>query len=435
MTDIDISGEQFPVRRSIELIARLLGGAVSAADEESTDSFLLTHLGARRSSLVGQRIELSSATFVAGGLVMADLMAEHEVIVGPGSYDSAPSWTSHRLGSDDISVPSCLTAFFPDGLLVGNDPVAVQISAEDRGYLGSDDGLTILAGPGSRELATETAALIRDRIRLRNPLRGKMLSAISSSGSVVFDIVDPQPAGRGDVIVDSRVWHEIDLSIRSVTDRRDILLAAGFSTSRGLMLAGPPGVGKTAVARVIAHELVAQGFTVMLVDPDVGSRCLSSLYAHAAELSPSVVVLDDVDLYTGRRGGHTDDGLGAFLSALDGARRHNDVLSVATTNDPKAMDAAAIRASRFDSIIEMGLPSDQAAERILTRSLSALDHSVDVHQVVRAFPPERSGADICEAVRRAILTVDDGVRIGTADLIGVISAGSYRAELPTGAYL
>jgi SpoVK/Ycf46/Vps4 family AAA+-type ATPase len=55
-----------------------------------------------------------------------------------------------------------------------------------------------------------------------------------------------------------------------------------------------------------------------------------------------VVVLDDVDLYTGRRGGHTDDGLGAFLSALDGARRHNDVLSVATTNDPKAMDAAAI---------------------------------------------------------------------------------------------
>ena len=99
------------------------------------------------------------------------------------------------------------------------------------------------------------------------------------------------------------------------------------------------------------------------------------------------------------------------------------------------MDAAAIRASRFDSIIEMGLPSDQAAERILTRSLSALDHSVDVHQVVRAFPPERSGADICEAVRRAILTVDDGVRIGTADLIGVISAGSYRAELPTGAYL
>ena len=168
MTDIDISGEQFPVRRSIELIARLLGGAVSAADEESTDSFLLTHLGARRSSLVGQRIELSSATFVAGGLVMADLMAEHEVIVGPGSYDSAPSWTSHRLGSDDISVPSCLTAFFPDGLLVGNDPVAVQISAEDR-LPGIRRRSHHSRRPRLRELATETAALIRDRIRLRNP--------------------------------------------------------------------------------------------------------------------------------------------------------------------------------------------------------------------------------------------------------------------------
>lgn len=435
MADIDISGEQFPVRRAIELIAQLLGGAASAADEESTDSFLATHLGSRRSALVGQRIELSPATFVAGGLVLADLMTEHEVIVGPGSYDSAPSWTSHRLGSDDISVPSCLTAFFPGGLLVGTEPVAVQISAEDRQYVGSDDGLTILAGPGSRELATETAALLRERIRLRNPLRGKILSAIVSSGSVVFDIVDPQPAARDDVIIDSRVWHEIDLSIRSVTDRRELLLAAGFSTSRGIMLAGPPGVGKTAVARVVGNELVAQGFTVLLVDPEAGSRCLSALYAHAADLSPSVVVLDDVDLYAGRRGGNADDGLGAFLSALDGARRHNDVLTVATTNDPKAMDAAAIRTSRFDSIIEMGLPSDHAAELILTRALSALDHSVDVHQVVRAFPAERSGADICEAVRRAILTVDDTAHIGTADLIGVISAGGYRAELPTGAYL
>ena len=225
----------------------------------------------------------------------------------------------------------------------------------------------------------------------------------------MFDIVDPQPAGRGDVIVDSRVARDRPVDPLGHRPPR-------HPAGRRVQHQPRPDARRTArrrqtaVARVIAHELVAQGFTVMPSIPTSGPDASSSLYAHAAELSPSVVVLDDVDLYTGRRGGHTDDGLGAFLSALDGARRHNDVLSVATTNDPKAMDAAAIRASRFDSIIEMGLPSDQAAERILTRSLSALDHSVDVHQVVRAFPPERSGADICEAVRRAILTVDDGVR-------------------------
>lgn len=435
MSEIDLNSEHFQVRRAIELIAEMLGGAVAAADEESTDHFLETHLGVRRSTLVAQRISLTPATFVAGGLVMADLMAEHRVIVGPGNYDSDPAWTSHRLGSEDISVPSCLTAFFPDGLLVGTEPVAVQITAEDRHYIGSEDGITILAGPESRELATETAALLRERMRLRNPLRGKMISSLASGGSVVFDIVDPRPVSRDDVVVDSRVWHEIDLSIRSVTDRRDILLAAGFSTSRGIMLAGLPGVGKTAVARVVAHELVARGFTVLLVDPEVGSQALSALYTQADELSPSVVVLDDVDLYAGRRGGSSDAGLGAFLTALDGARQHNDVLTIATTNDPKAMDAAAIRTSRFDSIIEMDLPSDHAAEAILTRALSTLDHTVDVRQVVRAFPPERSGADICEAVRRAILTVEDTTHIGTADLIGVISSGDYRAELPTGAYL
>ncbi|MFT4124981.1 MAG: ATP-binding protein [Gordonia sp. (in: high G+C Gram-positive bacteria)] len=135
-----------------------------------------------------------------------------------------------------------------------------------------------------------------------------------------------------------------------------------------------------------------------------------------------------------RRGDGNDTALGALLGALDGVAKCERVLTIATTNDPKVLDHAATRAARFDAIVELGPPSDEAVAGILRSVLAALPAAdVDVDRVAPAFPPGRSGAEVTEAIRRAILI--DGETITTATLLDVIGAQANVASVPVGTYL
>lgn len=272
-------------------------------------------------------------------------------------------------------------------------------------------------------------------IDARNPLRGRTLLASAGNG-LVLSVIDTPVTKRADVIVPSDVWAEIDLAVSAVTCRRDLLREAGFSSSRGVMLAGAPGVGKTAITRALAGELAGE-FTIILADAAAASAYLMQIYAQAQVFGRVVVILDDVDLYVHRRGGGNDTGLAAFLSALDGVAQQHDVLTIATTNDPKALDRAATRSARFDSIITLDEPSLEAVAHILRAALSRVPGvpagAVDVPLVAAAFPPGSSGADISEAVRRALLVA--GVEISTRTLLDVVGEGSYAPELPVGTYL
>ncbi|GAC66905.1 ATP-binding protein [Gordonia soli] len=431
MTQIDLSLEPHQVRRAVHVIGVLLGAATD--DATSTDAFLREHLGATRAHLVAHRVTLSASTVVSAGIVLNELVTSYDAIVGPGDYDEPAAWTSHRVGDRDVSVPSEMTLAFPAGIPgVTSVAVALQIST-DNGPA-ENSSLAVLTAAGSPPLTGQgIAAELRERIERSNPLRGKMLRASVNSG-LRLAIVDEPLVRRDDVIVDASVWAEIDLSIRAVSSRRDTMIAAGFSTSRGIMLAGPPGVGKTAISRAIAGELLG-AFTVIVVEPAAGSTYLNAIYEQTAVLGPCVVVLDDVDLYVGRRGQSNNDSLAGFLTSLDTALRHNDVLTVATTNDPGSLDRAATRAARFDSIIEVPAPSEGAVAAILGRSLHGIAHTVDIGSVARRFPPGTSGADVREAVRRAILMDVDDLPISTDMLYAVLAEGAHVPALPTGAYL
>lgn len=149
--------------------------------------------------------------------------------------------------------------------------------------------------------------------------------------------------------------------------------------------------------------------------------------------------MEDVDLVVGHRGRGDASALMDFLLALDGAMsRHTAVVTVATTNDADAIDAAAKRAARFDRVIEVPLPDRGARASILRRYLRTFAAGVDVDRVA-AVTDGATGADLRELASLAMLHVADAERRGadatpTTDLL--VRIARERGGVPqTGTYL
>lgn len=110
------------------------------------------------------------------------------------------------------------------------------------------------------------------------------------------------------------------------------------------------------------------------------------------------------------------------------------ILTLASTNDATALDAAAIRTARFDSIIEITYPDRAMATKILETYLAGVPGHADVKPstVAAHFASDISGADIREIVRRTVLLHG---KVIEPDLISTVQSGRFRPQLPNGHYL
>jgi len=175
---------------------------------------------------------------------------------------------------------------------------------------------------------------------------------------------------------------------------------------------------------------------VINVDARAGQSALSDVYKESRSFGPTLIVIEDIDLIVdSRRNRHgAPSVLSEFLAAMD-THPMAPLLTLASTNDVSTLDAAAVRSARFDSIIEIGYPSAEAAARILSRYLGGIPGAdeVEVDSVVTHFGAEMSGADIREVVRRTVLSGSGW--ISTADLIATVKSGRFKPQLPDGNYL
>jgi AAA+ superfamily predicted ATPase len=171
-----------------------------------------------------------------------------------------------------------------------------------------------------------------------------------------------------DIIPNEQARAELDFIAASIRDR-DMLKAEGLTVRRGLLLSGPPGDGKTSAIECFVNEIAGEA-TIIVVEAVDHIR---SIYHLAQMLAPSVVILEDLDLITkNRQNPYTalskDDVTGELLQVLSGGSAYADVVTIATTNHPEAIDdALAKRAGRFDAHVRMGYPS--AADRQLILDL------------------------------------------------------------------
>jgi transitional endoplasmic reticulum ATPase len=425
---VALAGEHADVRRAVELVGQILAGSVTS--RTTLDGFLHATLGRSGSDLVCGSRKLSSIGHVTVGLAIAALIDRFDPRIGPGDDDEPPTWGHIEIGEQHFAPPSALSAYFAAGK-VAPAPMVVRL-IEDATFSGGPR-LQVYTSPADRAHgAAVIEAIMADAEGAKNLFRGKALTATEHNG-LVLEVTDLPAVTRSNVIVPESVWSEIDLNVAAVTTQRELMTKLGLGVRRGVLLAGPPGVGKTVISQVISREMLGP-FTVITVDARAGQSALAGVYKEAHTLGPTLIVLEDLDLIVGDRRKSSDTRpLSEFLAVMD-TDPSAPILTLASTNDVTALDAASIRTARFDSIIEIGYPNRDAAAQILSTYLREVPggDGVDARTVAAYFGSEISGADIREIVRRTVLT---GGAVTQAGLVATVQSGRFKPQLPQGNYL
>ncbi len=440
ITDVNawLEGLEHGVRPALRALGELLVGVTerdTAEPAESAERFTARCLGvADCGHLLDEERDLNPVSRLTFALALAEWIEEYTPVceIGPGEHTNPPKWTQTEIGGQRYRHPLCLRVHFPAGTLLSD--AGCVIALEGRQSMLRSAEVSACVTPDHQDRARVVLDRLADRANQLNPYRGRAVRATYTAGLTLTVIELPGTVTRNNVIVADQVWAEVDLGVRAVRDRHDLLNAHRLGARRGVLLCGPPGTGKSAISAVISREVVGQ-FTVIYVEAKAGTQLLSAVVQEAQRLGgPVLLVLEDIDLWCRDRA-TGEAGLSELLAAMDigpDAR----ILTLASTNDAATLDKAAIRTGRFDSIVEVGYPTHTDAARILAALIEDLPGgpAVDVAVVAAALPENTSGSDIREIVRRAALAGDNG-HVTTAMLLAEIGSGRYRPTIPAGMYL
>ena len=244
------------------------------------------------------------------------------------------------------------------------------------------------------------------RLSMRDRSVGKRVTELD--GRVTFDDV----AGA-------------DEAIDELAEVRDFLVEperfadVGAQVPRGILLFGPPGCGKSLLARALAGEANGAFFSVSATEfverwVGVGAARVRDLFAEAKAVAPAIIFIDEIDAIAGHRGGgpdasdsgrrEQDQTLNQILTELDGFEMRSGVIVVAATNRPDMLDPALLRPGRFDRQIGISPPDRSARLKILSLHAKSrqLDPAVDLDAVAEQAHG-MTGADLANVVNEAAL--------------------------------
>ena len=217
----------------------------------------------------------------------------------------------------------------------------------------------------------------------------------------------------------------------------------GASMPKGILLVGPPGTGKTMLAKAVAGEadvpffsMSGSEFVEMFVG--MGASKVRDLFKQAKEKEPCIVFIDEIDAIGKKRDGQLggnderEQTLNQLLTEMDGFEGNNGVIILAATNRPESLDPALTRPGRFDRRVPVELPDLKGREEILKVHAKKIRiaEDVDFNKIAR-MASGASGAELANIVNEAALrAVRDGRRFATqADLeesIEVVIAGYQK---------
>jgi transitional endoplasmic reticulum ATPase len=215
--------------------------------------------------------------------------------------------------------------------------------------------------------------------------------------------------GLSDVKEELREAVEWPLKYRELFDRTNA------SPPKGVLLYGPPGTGKTLLAKAVATESEANFISIKgpeLLSKWVGEseRAVREIFRKAKQAAPCIIFMDEVDSITPVRGiGYGDSHvtervISQLLTELDGLEELRDVVVIAATNRPDIVDPALLRPGRFDKLLYVPLPDQDARREIFRIHLNKkpIAEDVDLERLVKATEGY-TGADIASICNNAVM--------------------------------
>jgi AAA+ superfamily predicted ATPase len=255
--------------------------------------------------------------------------------------------------------------------------------------------------------ALKFQADLKEYVQVHNIFRGKKitpeLTHIKLERAYTWD----------DIALPTNIKQEIVKNVNLLLESVVVYEKNNISFKRGLILAGPPGTGKTLTGKILCSNL--KDVTFIWVTPghiEAGARAVKAICEMARELAPTVLFLEDIDLYGAHRERARGEVLGELMNQLDGIVSNEFVVTIATTNRVEEVETAIRnRPGRFDRVLEVPIPDAECRMKMLDMYTKdflfaglAGEKKAEFMKTLGEKTDGMTGAHIKELVNSAVLT-------------------------------